>query len=72
VAVVKNVVVIADVGHSVQLLVWREGDHSLTLISKDMDSQTVLSTAFIHDGPLVGLVVGDDEGNIQLLQYDPR
>ena len=37
-----------------------------------MDSQTVLSTAFISDGTSLGIVVGDDEGNVQLMKFDPR
>ena len=68
----KNYILIADVCNSVQFLVWREEDLTLTLVSKDMDSQTVLSTAFISDGSSLGMVVGDDEGNIQLMKFDPR
>ena len=72
VSVMKNYILIADVCNSVQFLVWREEDLTLTLVSKDMDSQTVLSTAFISDGSSLGIVVGDDEGNIQLMKFDPR
>ena len=72
VSVMKNYILIADVCNSVQFLVWREEDLTLTLVSKDMDSQTVLSTAFISDGSSLGMVVGDDEGNIQLMKFDPR
>lgn len=72
VSVMKNYILIADVCNSVQFLVWREEDLTLTLISKDMDSQTVLSTAFISDGTSLGIVVGDDESNIQLMKFDPR
>ena len=68
----KNFIVIADVCNSVQFLVWREDDLTLTLVSKDMDSQTVLSTAFLSDGGSLGIVVGDDEANIQLMKFDPR
>lgn len=31
-----------------------------------------LSTAFVADGSSLGMLVGDDEGNIQLLQYAPK
>jgi CPSF A subunit region len=72
ISVIKNYIVIADVCNSVQFLVWREEDLTLTLVSKDMDSQTVLSTAFISDGAALGIVVGDDEANIQLMKFDPR
>ena len=68
----KNFIVIADVCNSIQFLVWREDDLTLTLVSKDMDSQTVLSTAFLSDGGSLGIVVGDDEANIQLMKFDPR
>lgn len=72
ISVMKNFIVIADVCNSVQFLVWREDDLTLTLVSKDMDSQTVLSTAFLSDGGSLGIVVGDDEANIQLMKFDPR
>lgn len=72
ISVIKNYIVIADVCNSVQFLVWREEDLTLTLVSKDMDSQTILSTAFISDGGSLGIVVGDDEANIQLMKFDPR
>ena len=72
ISVMKNFIVIADVCNSIQFLVWREDDLTLTLVSKDMDSQTVLSTAFLSDGGSLGIVVGDDEANIQLMKFDPR
>ena len=71
-SIVRNLIIIADVCHSIQFLAWREEDASLTVISKDMDSQTVLAAAFIHDGSQLGMLVGDDEGNLQVFQYDPR
>jgi len=72
VSVIKNYVLVADVCNSVQFLVWREEDESLTPVSKDMDSQTVLSTAFVTDGPALGMLAGDDEGNVQVMKFDPR
>ena len=56
VSVIKNYILIADVCNSVQFLVWRDEDESLTLVSKDMDTQTILSTAFITDGPALGII----------------
>ena len=54
VSVIKNYILIADVCNSVQFFVWRDEDESLTLVSKDMDTQTILSTAFITDGSALG------------------
>lgn len=68
----KNYVLIADVCNSIRFLVWREEDLTLTSISKDFDSQTVLSTSFLSDGSSLGMIVGDDEANVQLMKFDPR
>lgn len=71
-SVVKNYVVLADMFHSVHLLFWRPMDFSLNLISKDYDSRVYLSTAFVMDGSKLGIVTGDDEGNLQILQENTR
>lgn len=72
VSVLKGYILLADMFHSVQLLAWREADCSLTLVSKDYDACTALSTAFVNDGRKLGLLVGDDEGNVQLFQQDAK
>ncbi len=68
----RNYVVLADMFHSVQFLLWREADLSLNLVSKDYDHCTALSTAFLNDGAKLGVLMGDDEGNVQMLQQNPR
>jgi hypothetical protein len=58
--------------HSISFLVWRERDLSLNFLAKDYDKSVVLSTAFIYDNAKLGIIVGDDEGNIQLMQENPK
>lgn len=69
---IKNYVLLADMFHSVHLLFWRAGDFSLNLVSKDYDNRIYLSTAFLIDGNKLGIVSGDDEGNMQILQENTR
>jgi hypothetical protein len=70
--VAKNYIMLADMLHSVQFLVWREADCSLTQVSKDYEDCTAISTTFVGDGHKLGMLMGDDEGNVQLLQQNPK
>jgi cleavage and polyadenylation specificity factor subunit 1 len=63
---------LSDVGHSIQLLVWRDEDSLLTLLSRDFDNVVCMSTSFINDGTSMGLLLGDNEGNVEMLQFNPR
>ena len=63
---------LADAFRGVQFLVYREADLSLTLLGQDVDYSFCMSAGFILDGPMLGMVVGDDEGNMKLLQYSPK
>jgi cleavage and polyadenylation specificity factor subunit 1 len=72
VSVLNNYILLADVCNSVQFLMWREEDYSLTLLAKDFDRHVCLSSTFMWDGQKLGMLVGDDEKNIQLLQFNPR
>lgn len=72
VTIMKNFIMIADVCHSVEFIYWREEDKSLTFLSRDFDSCVCLSTSFVFDGGHVGMLLGDDEGNIELLQFNPK
>ena len=58
--------------HSVQLLYWRESDHALLPVSRDYESAVPLSTEFLYDGAKLGMVMADDEGNLQMFQENPR
>ena len=58
--------------NNVQLLVWREEDWVLMLVSKDYNMTVSRAASFVSDGTHLGMLVGDDEGNVQLLQYDPK
>ncbi len=68
----KNYIVIADVCSSVKLLYWREEDSTLTLLSQDYNETICRSISFMADGPKLGIVIADDEANIQVLQYNPK
>jgi len=72
VTIVKNFIMIADVCHSVEFLYWREEDKSLSFLSRDFDSCVCLSTSLIFDGSHLGMLLGDDEGNVELLQFNPK
>lgn len=63
---------LSDVCNSIQFLFWREEDRSLTLISRDYDRCVCLSTSFIFDGNKLAMLLSDDEGNIELLQFNPK
>ena len=71
-SILKNFILLADMHHSVQLLMWREEDTSLTFISKDYEPSVALATGYLYDGPKLGMLMADDEGNLQLFQENPR
>jgi hypothetical protein len=69
----KNYILIGDACRSVQFIVWRKRDNSLTLLSKDYDFyNSSLSTGYIIDNNTLGVVSGDADGNIQVLRFNPR
>jgi hypothetical protein len=72
VSVIKNYIILADMFHSLHLLYWRSVDFSLNLVSKDYDNRVYLSTSFIIDGIKLGIISGDDEGNLQILQENTK
>ena len=71
VSVERNYVLISDFMHSVQLLVWSRDEYTLTMLGKDYNPCVGLSTSFLRDHSSMGLLVGDDEGNLQMLMYAP-
>ena len=71
-SIVKNYILIIDACNSSKFLVWREEDHALTLLGKDFNEYVGISSALISDGPSLGMLIGDDESNLQMLQYCPR
>lgn len=72
VTVINNYIVLVDVNHSIQFLVWREADMSLTLLAKDYGSHICLSTGLLIDGNRLGMLVADIYSNLQLYQFNPR
>ena len=72
VTILKNYILLGDMQHSVQLLVWREEDHSLNFVAKDYESSVAITTEYLYDGPKLGMLMADDEANLQLFQENPR
>eukprot|EP01041_Mallomonas_annulata_P000480 gene480-899_t len=72
VSIVKNYIILADAFKSLQFLVWREEDMSLTVVAKDFEDCVCMASSFIMDGPVLALVVCDDESNMRLMRYNPR
>ncbi|CAM9461362.1 unnamed protein product [Discosporangium mesarthrocarpum] len=68
----QRFVLVGDVYNSVQLVVWREEDHSLTALAKDYEKTEVLSAEYLVDEPGMGIVVADADKNIKVLQYVPN
>jgi len=73
--VVKNLIAVTDAYHSVHLLKWHEENPGNTLELLGKDYSPIVSALpggshFVVDPPSLGVVVGDDRGNLQLLQYD--
>mmetsp|Transcript_20261 Transcript_20261/g.20377 ORF Transcript_20261/g.20377 Transcript_20261/m.20377 type:complete len:571 (+) Transcript_20261:3-1715(+) len=71
VSIIKSYLMLADAFKSVQFLAFREADMSLTLVAKDFTDGLCMSAAYIVDGPVLGMVICDDEGNMKLLRYNP-
>ena len=71
VSIVKDFILLGDACSSVQFVVWRELDNSLTLLGCDYDKSHAMATSFIIDDNSLGIVVADGEQNIRLLQYNP-
>lgn len=72
VTVLKNYILLGDMHHSVQLLFWREADHALLPVSRDYETSVPLRTEFLYDGTKLGMLMTDDEGNVQMFQENPR
>jgi hypothetical protein len=71
VSVERNFIMISDFQYSVQFLVWNQEDFSINFLGKDFNQMVSLATSFIRDHNTLGILVTDDEGNLQCLQYNP-
>ena len=72
VSTMKDFILIGDAYQSVQFVVWREEDMSLTLLAKDYDMSACVTASCIFDGDTLAFVVSDDEANIQLMRFNPK
>ena len=71
-SIMKDYILIGDAYQSVQFVVWREEDRSLTLLAKDYDRSACVAANYVFDGETLGFVVSDDEGNMQLMRFNPK
>jgi len=72
-SVLKNFILLGDAHESVSLIYWREEDHSLHPIAHDYEpAGAVMHATYLYDGPKLGMLTVDDEGNLQLFQENPR
>jgi hypothetical protein len=72
VSITKDYIILSDALRGTSFLVWREEDTSLTLQAREGDFFSSTVSSLTRDGPVLGIVVGDDDGNVQQLQYNPR
>jgi hypothetical protein len=72
VSVMKDYIMLCDAHKSVTFLSWKEDDFALIPLGKDYNDCFGLSTGFVSDASQLGMLLGDDEGNVQLLQYAPK
>lgn len=70
--VLKNFVIIGDSVQGLQFLQWIEENSELSLLGKDYEAVLSLTSSFVVDGSKLGMVTADFEGNLQLLQYNPK
>jgi hypothetical protein len=72
ITVTKQYIILADALHGTQFLVWREVDASLILLARDADWFSATATGMLKDGHQLGMVISDDQGNLEQLVYNPR
>jgi hypothetical protein len=52
--------------------VWREQDNCLKLLAKDYEQRACVAGGFVMDSDALGIVIGDNEANLELLRFHPR
>ena len=68
-SLVKNFLLLGDISRSVQFVAWREEDHSLNALAKDYEPGAVTASDFIVSDRKLAMLVNDEQGNLQLMQY---
>lgn len=68
----KTFFLLSDAYDSLQFLVWRESDKSLTLLAKDYEPTQVFAAGLITRGGAMSFVCHDDRQNLSFLQYAPN
>jgi len=68
----KNFMLISDAYDSLNLLVWRESDKSLTLLAKDYEPTSVYAAGLLSRGGSVSFVCHDDRQNLLFFSYAPN
>jgi cleavage and polyadenylation specificity factor subunit 1 len=70
--IIKNFIVLCDAVRSVTFLLWNETNYSLTVVSRDFSKSFCLLSSLVIDGNKLGFLSADIDGNLRLLQYNPR
>ena len=70
--VVKDFLLVGDLNNGAQFVRWSEKQKKFALLAKDKEATRVLTTEYIIDGGKLGLVVGDENGGLRMLQYAPK
>ncbi len=68
---VKSFLIVGDIQKSVWLLGFQEDPNKLHLLSKDFQNCPVLDAEFFIDQTLMGFIMSDQNGNVQVFQYNP-
>lgn len=68
----KTFFLLGDAFDSLNFLVWRESDKSLTLLAKDYEPACVYATGVISRGGAVSFVSHDDRQNLTFFSYAPN
>jgi len=68
----KYFVIFGDIHHSLHLLRWREDIHMLHLLGRDPIPASIFASDFVVMGSTVGFLASDQQGNLQMITYDPN
>ncbi|KTW30705.1 hypothetical protein T552_00417 [Pneumocystis carinii B80] len=69
---IRNLLLFGDIMKSICFVGFSEEPYKMVLFGKDNSSISVSSTEFLVDNEHLYFVVGDDDGNIHVFNYDPE
>lgn len=69
---IKDYILYGDMYDSLNLLRWNENGHQLSLLGKDVHRLLTYEVEFMYSGKELGMVVSDEEMNLQIFNYTPE